>query len=690
MTVAVSGAFRKMTIRAVFAIILFIFTYLLLFTLAAGLTFASGFAGFVVISAIGLNYFSAAIGIGLVSVGVLILYFLIKFLFKQHKVDRTDLTELTREEQPELFAFIAGIVQEVGTTFPKKIYLSSDVNAAVFYDSSFWSMFFPVRKNLLIGIGLINTVSRLELKAILAHEFGHFSQRSMKLGSYVYNANQVIYNMLYDNESFHRVLQNWANISNVLYLFANISVRIVMGIQWILKKNYQLLNLNYMGLSREMEFHADEVAANVAGSQPLITSLLRIDLSDVSLQNVFDYYNQRVEKCVVTNNLYSQQALVMKVLADNARMPIVDGLPQVTLEHLSKYSKSKLVIKDQWASHPSTKDRVAALNRLNIQKEKETNTPANSLLQGVETLQQSITARLFTAVTYAAPVVPEADEQFITAYREAEISQSFPDIFNGYYDRWNPVVCKEEDVPGQTPLTFEQLFGEENIELINTIRTLEKDKQTLAQLAAGGHDIKTFDYDGVKYKTREAAELEQQLEDILKQLQERAVANDKAVHLYFSQLASSRGEQTTWETLYQTYADADQCYEERIGYYNALGESIEFMRVTTPYEQIERNLIEVAAAEKNLKTQIRFMLDTAPFQEAITPEIATNFNKYLDQEWVYFRDKNYIEESLKMLEEVMEQYPFVLSKSYFLAKKALLDQEAAMQATVGIAQSAGY
>ncbi|WP_255408028.1 MULTISPECIES: hypothetical protein [Chitinophaga] len=34
---------------------------------------------------------------------------------------------------------------------------------------------------------------------------------------------------------------------------------------------------------------------------------------------------------------------------------------------------------------------------------------------------------------------------------------------------------------------------------------------------------------------------------------------------------------------------------------------------------------------------------------------------------------------MKVLEEVMDQYPFVLSKSYFLAKKALLDQEAAMQ-----------
>ena len=46
-----------------------------------------------------------------------------------------------------------------------------------------------------------------EFKAILAHEFGHFSQRSMKVGSYVYYVNQVIFNMLYDNDSFDKMIQ---------------------------------------------------------------------------------------------------------------------------------------------------------------------------------------------------------------------------------------------------------------------------------------------------------------------------------------------------------------------------------------------------------------------------------------------------------------------------------------------------
>jgi hypothetical protein len=67
--------------------------------------------------------------------------------------------------------------------------LFGDVNASVFYDSSFWSIIFPIRKNLQIRLGLVNKIIEQELKAILAHEFGCFSQRSTKVGSFVYDVN---------------------------------------------------------------------------------------------------------------------------------------------------------------------------------------------------------------------------------------------------------------------------------------------------------------------------------------------------------------------------------------------------------------------------------------------------------------------------------------------------------------------
>lgn len=95
---------------------------------------------------------------------------------------------------------------------------------------------FTCKKNLQIGLGLINTVSQTELKAILAHEFGHFSQKSMKIGSYVYNVNHIIYNTIYEDTSYNNFIQKFASFSNVTYLAASIVIKFINGIQWILKK----------------------------------------------------------------------------------------------------------------------------------------------------------------------------------------------------------------------------------------------------------------------------------------------------------------------------------------------------------------------------------------------------------------------------------------------------------------------
>jgi hypothetical protein len=306
MNVQVSNNFKKMTSKAISAIVMFILVYLVLLALSLALTVLCvlGGLGLIVLKPM---VITIGLGVGLASLGFFILIFLFKFLFKKHKIDRSHLTEITQQQEPILFKFIQQIVDEVETDFPKKIYLSTDVNASVFYDSSFWSMFLPIKKNLQIGLGLVNSISEQEFKAILAHEFGHFSQRSMKVGSYVYNVNQVIYNMLYDNESFDIMIQKWANMSSYFSIFVMIAVKIIQGIQWILKKMYEYINISYMALSREMEFHADEIAANVAGYAPLKESLLRMNLADHAYYAVLNFYGNKIEDNVKSHNIFREQ-----------------------------------------------------------------------------------------------------------------------------------------------------------------------------------------------------------------------------------------------------------------------------------------------------------------------------------------------------------------------------------------------
>jgi Zn-dependent protease with chaperone function len=168
-----SSAFRQEVLKVLGAIIFFMLVYVLLMSAALALAALCATGGFFLVVNLP-RLVTIMIGVGLIGLGILVVYFLLKFLFKRNKVDRSHLIEITEQEQPELFAFIRRLTRETQAPFPKRVYLSADVNACVFYDSSFWSMFFPVRKNLQIGLGLVNAVNMSEFKAILAHEFGQF------------------------------------------------------------------------------------------------------------------------------------------------------------------------------------------------------------------------------------------------------------------------------------------------------------------------------------------------------------------------------------------------------------------------------------------------------------------------------------------------------------------------------------
>ncbi|MDQ3190082.1 MAG: M48 family metallopeptidase, partial [Bacteroidota bacterium] len=207
-----SPEFKKKALHTLGSIFIFALVYIVLMTLALLLTIAASWAGLSLIIAFP-KFYTLMIGGGLIGLGLMVSYFMVKFIFSKNVVDRSGLIEIHERDQPVLFSFIKEIANETMTNFPKKIYLSPEVNASVFYDSSFWSMFFPVRKNLIIGLGLVNSITISELKAVLAHEFGHFSQRSMKIGSYVYNVNKIIYNLLYENDDYGKTISEWSNIS---------------------------------------------------------------------------------------------------------------------------------------------------------------------------------------------------------------------------------------------------------------------------------------------------------------------------------------------------------------------------------------------------------------------------------------------------------------------------------------------
>lgn len=618
-------------------------------------------------------FITIAIGIGLASFGFFILLFLFKFLFKQHKTDRSHLIEISIQEEPRLFSFIQEIVNEVGTNFPKRIYLSADVNAGVFYDSNFWSMIFPVRKNLQIGLSLINTVSQQEFKAILAHEFGHFSQRSMKVGSYVYNVNQIIFNMLYDNDSFDNMTQKWASISGYFSIFVLIAQLLIKGIQWILRKIYAFVNINYMALSREMEFHADEIAANVAGYLPLKESLLRLGLAEHSYNEVLAFYENKIPDCVKSKNIYKEQEFVMNFLATRNQLSFKNNLPMVSELDLNRYNKSKLIIKNQWASHPDTEERIKALELTNIHKEGNED-PAILLFDDPERIQEQITERIFSSINYAETPKSLDLATFKADYLYTYNQNSFPNAYNGYYDNKGPFEFDVNAIQDfNISETMDTLFGKEKVDLVYVHLAYENDKSVLTEISNGETDIKTFDYEGQKYKLNEAGNIIAKIEESQNIVRERIKENDINIYRFFYHAGSKNGNNAILKEKYLDFFKLDSNYDTRSALYSNMNKATSFMNVKTPFKKIRKNLQELLPLEEEFKSDIKRLLEDESLKNEMPEHSRENFEKYLFREWEYFDNDAYIDANLQILFKAKYDYIYLISRQYFLTKSDLLN-----------------
>jgi len=673
--IKVSAAFKTQTTKAILSINLFILTYLLMLVFAVGLTVLCVYGGIALVVSFP-RLITLALGIGLASLGVLVLFFLLKFIFKSHKVDRSHLVEIKKTEEPQLFKMIEEIVKEVDTNFPKKVYLSTDVNASVFYDSSFWSMFFPIKKNLQIGLGLVNTVTKSELKAILSHEFGHFSQKTMKVGSYVYNVNQVIFNLLYDNENYNQLMQNWANASGYFSIFVVIAIKIIEGIQWVLRLIYSVVNKNYMALSREMEFHADEIAAHVTGYEPLKSSLLRLSLADHSFNSVLSFYERKIADNKKSENIFKEHLYVTNYLAQDSDIKIQHNLPQVSENELNKFNKSKLVIKDQWASHPSTEDRVARLEKTGLNATNIDYESANSLFTNIEKTQKLLNDKIFKAVVYTGECSTIPFETFQADFKNEFLKETFPKVYNGYYDNKNPLFFDVKSVESASfNNQLKELFSDSKTELVYSAISLQSDIEAIKQISDKSSDIKTFDYDGIKYTKNDCKNLSLKLEKELAQLNEKIKANDIEIFKYFKIQEQKVNVHFDLENLYTQFFNYDKEFDAKYGLYNQLSSALQFVNYTTPTEKIEANFKDIEQLELKLKNGIEELLKNAEYQSEITKIMNDNFELYLSKKWKYFESGIYFNKNLEMLFAAINNYAFLLSRGYFLIKKKLLNYQ---------------
>lgn len=673
---APSAAFKKEVSNVMGSLVLFFIVYILLILLSVLLTIGCVYGGIAIIVAVP-RFITIMLGIGLISLGVMVLIFLVKFIFSVSKYDRSGIIEIKEQDHPRLFAFIRQLTKDTQTQFPKRVYLSPEVNACVFYDSSFFSMFLPVKKNLQIGLGLVNAVNMSEFKAILAHEFGHFSQRSMKLGSFVYNVNRVIYNMLYENTGYSRSLQGWGEVSGYFAIFAALTAGIVRGIQWILQGMYGLVNKSYMSLSREMEFHADAVAASVSGSANCISALRRVELADSSYNAVIQKCSDLFKNKKITANVYPNQQTVTRQLARDFNLSLQNDLPVLNDAFSQSLTINRVNFKDQWASHPALAEREAHLKQLNVNAG-VSDEPAWLLFTDAEKWQLQLTQKVYQQVELP-PDIKTLDAKAFEDQLQQDIERfSLPAAYNRFYDKRQITRFDVEELSllAEPAVTFDNVFSTENAGLQKKIKAAEADMLLLKAIAEKQIDTKTFDFDGEKYAQEEAATVAGKLQEELKVYKAQLETADKQAYtfIYKKILLQDAAKAHEIKNGYAEYFTLQEKAEAYFKHAQEMAQGLEpVYQGGVTLEQVQEIIRQLKIREITLRVQLKEWSAAGAFEHE--PELKERIAQFVYTDYTYFTGTEFLNNELNEMHNVVNDSWSAINDFIYLKFKELLQAQ---------------
>jgi Zn-dependent protease with chaperone function len=102
--------------------------------------------------------------------------------------------EVVEGEHPRLFAEILAVATATGQRMPDHVYLIPEVNAFVAQRGGIMGI--GSRRVMGIGLPLLRTLQIDELRAVLAHEMGHFSGGDTRLGPWIYTTRSGLARMV--------------------------------------------------------------------------------------------------------------------------------------------------------------------------------------------------------------------------------------------------------------------------------------------------------------------------------------------------------------------------------------------------------------------------------------------------------------------------------------------------------------
>ncbi len=415
--------------------------------------------------------------------------FLIKALFFVKKgAVGNDAVEVKRADQPQLFAFLDRVADEARAPRPHKVFLSHRVNAAVFYDLSLLNLVFPSRKNLEIGLGLVNMLNLSEFKAVCAHEFGHFAQRSMAVGRWVYTTQQIASHIVAKRDMLDGWLNALSSFDVRLAWIGWILRLIVWSLRTVVDAGFRLVVIAQRALSREMEMQADLVAVSVAGSDAIVHALHRLQVADDAWERALNFARTEANAGRPPRDIFALQQAIAGRLSVVFNNPEYGNRPNVPEDARAAHRVFKAQMAQpprMWATHPMNHEREQNAKR-NYLFAPEDDRSAWDLFDGAQALREQATRTLAGDVEHE----PVAVEDTLQRVDDVFTQERLKPAYRGLYVSLSPtrhartVDALHERVDAR-PVDAESLYPPSLADDLARWQTLEQEYAQLCALRDG-------------------------------------------------------------------------------------------------------------------------------------------------------------------------------------------------------------
>lgn len=311
-------------------------------------------------------------------VGTILILFLIYPLWPQG--NRPKPFVLDRKKNKRLYAAIDQMAHAIGVPAPQYIELIPDVNAAAGPVNGLLSLQ-QGKLRLVIGLSLVAGSTVQQLLGVIAHEFGHFAQRSaMTTNMWVNYVNRWLGECAFGQDEWHERLARWEQSydNGIAQTCIYCAQMMIMAVRYLFAFLYKLSIHLTSSMSRNMEFDADCYETQLVGSHYVKANTLNIRKLSYAWHDAMQLNFQA---------LHEKDKLLRNIPA--AIMHVFEDFPPDMLKRIEED-----LHEDQtnfWDSHPPDHERITAAEASKEPGRLECDLPATVLFTDFDGLSEQVT-----------------------------------------------------------------------------------------------------------------------------------------------------------------------------------------------------------------------------------------------------------------------------------------------------------